>query len=55
MTVTSPWADAWGRYFEEQGMQPVDADPADGTVTYRIEDVESVVVQQTAVGVELER
>ena len=53
VTVSSPRADAWGRYFEAEGMTAVDADPSDDTVTYRFV-VESVVVQQTAVAAELE-
>ncbi|MFC7098601.1 DUF7289 family protein [Halobaculum marinum] len=55
VTVTSPWAGAWGQYFESQGMEPIDANPDDGDVTYRITGVESVVVQQTAITVRLER
>jgi len=53
VTVASPRADAWGRYFEAEGFTAVDGDPADGEVTYRFE-VDGVTVQQTTVSVELE-
>ncbi|MFC6785377.1 hypothetical protein ACFQFH_05455 [Halobaculum halobium] len=53
VTVDSPRAVAWKRYFEAEGFTAVDGDPADGEVTYRF-DVDSVVVQQTTVSVELE-
>ncbi|QZP37778.1 DUF7289 family protein [Halobaculum magnesiiphilum] len=53
VTVESPRADAWKRYFESEGFTAVDDDPDDGEVTYRFE-VDSVVVQQTTVSVELE-
>ncbi|WP_137287126.1 DUF7289 family protein [Halorussus salinisoli] len=40
VTVNSPRAAAWGRYFESKGLTPPDsdpsaADPSDGTVTYQ--------------------
>ncbi|GAA0195128.1 DUF7289 family protein [Halobaculum roseum] len=53
VTVESPRADAWKRHFEAEGLTAVDGNPADGEVTYRFE-VDSVVVQQTTVSVELE-
>ncbi|QZX99603.1 DUF7289 family protein [Halobaculum rubrum] len=53
VTVASPRADAWKRYFEAEGFTAVDSDPDDGEVTYRFE-VDSVLVQQTTVSVELE-
>lgn len=53
VTVESPRADAWKRYFESEGFTAVDDTPADGAVTYRFE-VDSVVVQLTTVSVELE-
>lgn len=53
VTVASPRADAWGRYFEAEGFTAVDGNPADDEVTYRFE-VDSVVVQQTTVSLELE-
>lgn len=53
VTVESPRADAWKRYFESEGFTAVDDTPADGEVTYRFE-VDSLVVQQTTVSVELE-
>lgn len=53
VTVASPRADAWGRYFEAAGFTAIDGVPADGKVTYQFE-VDSVVVQQTTVSVELE-
>lgn len=34
VTVESSNAEAWERYLDEQGMDPIDADPADGDVTY---------------------
>lgn len=54
VTVESPRADAWGRYFEREGMTAVDADGGDGSVTYTFV-VNRIVVQQTTVAVELER
>lgn len=34
ITITSEYADAWGRYMEEQGMTAIDADPSDNQVSY---------------------
>lgn len=34
VTVESSNAGAWARYLDEQGMEPIDQDPSDGSVTY---------------------
>lgn len=34
VTVESPYADAWGRYFDAQGMTAVDGDASDDEVVY---------------------
>ncbi|WP_435063955.1 DUF7289 family protein [Halobaculum sp. EA56] len=54
VTVSSPRAGAWKRYFESRGLTPVDAAAADGTVTYQYV-AESVLIQQTTVAVQLDR
>lgn len=52
VTVSSPRAEAWKRYFESEGLTPVDSDASDGEITYQF-TVDSLVVQQTTVAVEL--
>ena len=54
VTVSSPRADAWKRYFEAEGLTPVDGNATDGEVTYQFV-VDTLVVQRTTVSVELER
>lgn len=54
VTVTSPRAEAWERYFVEQGLDPVDSDPDDGDVTYQFE-TESLYVPKTSVEVTFNR
>jgi hypothetical protein len=46
VTVESPRADAWGRYFEEEGMTEVSS--GDGSVTYQFE-TDRLVVPETVV------
>lgn len=52
VTVASPRAEAWKRYFESEGLTAVDDDASDGEITYQF-TVDSVVIQQTTVTVEL--
>ncbi len=48
VTVDSPRAAAWGRYFEETGMTAVDGDPSDGDVTYQFR-TDHLLVSETVV------
>ena len=50
VTVESPRAEAWQRYFERAGLVAVDSDPADGTVTYRF-DTRELFVPRTGIDV----
>lgn len=52
VTVTSPRADAWKRYFEDEGFDAVDADASDGDVAYRFV-TDRLYVPETVVDVEL--
>lgn len=54
VTVTSPRAEAWERYFVDQGFDPVDSDPDDGDVTYQFE-TETLYVPKTSVEVTFNR
>ncbi len=60
VTVESPRADAWKRYFESRGFTAVDGNPADDDgdgvqeVTYRFE-TDSLYVPRTNLGIELQR
>lgn len=54
VTVESPRAAAWGRYFESRGMTAVDGDPDDGAVTYQFH-TEHLVVPEAVVELELNR
>lgn len=54
ITVSSPRANAWKRYFERQGYTAVDASVEDGTVTYRF-TTERLYVYQTVIEFNLER
>lgn len=47
VTVESSRADAWDRYMEEQGWEPIDDDPSDGNVTYQFEADELYVPRTT--------
>lgn len=51
--VESPRAEAWGQYFERQGLDPVDGDPTDGDVSYEFE-TETAYLQFTTTTVEFE-
>ena len=51
--VESPRAAAWARYFERQGLDPVDSNPADGDVSYEFE-TETAYLQFTSTTVEFE-
>lgn len=48
VTVDSPRADAWKRYFERNGYTPADDDPSDGSVTYYF-TTDRVYVPQTQI------
>jgi len=50
--TTPERAAAWDRYFQREGLDPVDDDPSDGTVVYTHE-TNRVVVQQFTVGLSL--
>lgn len=54
VTVTSPRAEAWERYFVEQGFDPVDTDLSDDDVTYQFE-TETLYVPKTSVEVTFNR
>jgi len=54
VTVESPRADAWGRYFDEEGMTAIDGDASDGAVTYQFY-TERLVVPETVVEFEVTR
>jgi hypothetical protein len=51
LTITSKRADAWGRYMDSRGMNPVDDDPSDGTVSYRFE-TDSITLPKRVIDVE---
>lgn len=52
VTVESPRASAWGRYFESQGFDAVDADSSDGVVTYQFL-TDRAFVPETGIEIEL--
>jgi len=52
VTVESPRASAWARYFEDQGMNPVGDEPNGGEASYYFE-TDSLLVPQTAVEFEI--
>ena len=60
VTVESPRAEAWARYFESEGFDAPpgddrsDDDPSDGNVTYRF-TTDRVFVPETGIGVALRR
>ena len=54
VTVESPRAQAWQRYFESEGFDAVDGDPSDGTVTYQFY-TDRVFVPETGIEVGLRR
>jgi hypothetical protein len=54
VTVESPRAAAWGRYFESEGFVAVDGDPSDGTVTYQF-STDRLFVPETGIEVGLRR
>ncbi|WP_115862327.1 DUF7289 family protein [Halorussus litoreus] len=54
LTVESPRAGAWGRYFEDEGMTAIDGDASDGAVTYQFH-TERLVVPETVVEFEVTR
>lgn len=54
VTVESPRAEAWERYFESEGFVAVDGDPSDGVVTYQFV-TDRVFVSETGIEVELHR
>ncbi|WP_266077465.1 DUF7289 family protein [Haladaptatus caseinilyticus] len=54
VTVESPRAVAWKRYFERKGLTAIDGDATDGSVTYQLV-TDRVVVPETVVEFELKR
>lgn len=54
VTVESPRAAAWKRYFEREGLTAVDGDASDGSVTYQFV-TDRLVVPETVVEFELKR
>jgi hypothetical protein len=54
VTVESPRAGAWKRYFEAKGFTAIDADESDDTVTYQFH-TDHLVVPETVVEFELQR
>lgn len=52
ITVSSPRAAAWGRYFEDKGFTQTGDGPADGSVTYELTR-EEIYVIRAIVGLEL--
>jgi hypothetical protein len=48
VTVESPRASAWGRYFESLGMTAIDGDASDDAVTYQIH-TDRLIVPETVV------
>lgn len=54
VTVESPRAEAWGRYFDDQGMTKIDGDASDGDVTYQFH-TDTLFVSETVVEFELQR
>lgn len=52
ITVESPRATSWGRYFEDQGFVGIDEDPSDGNVTYGF-TTERVYVTETTIELRL--
>lgn len=53
VTVASPRAAAWARYFEDAGLTAIDGDPSDGNVTYQFE-TRRLLVPETVVEFELQ-
>lgn len=54
VTVRSPRVDAWKRYFEDEGLSPVDSNPDHNNVTYQFE-TEKLYVPKTGVEVSFDR
>lgn len=54
ITVESPRADAWGRYFENEGYTAVDADASDDSITYQL-TTERLYVYRSVIEFDLER
>lgn len=52
VTVESPHAEAWGRYFEREGMTKIDGDATDGNVTYKF-TTDTVYVPRVSIAVSL--
>jgi hypothetical protein len=54
VTVESPRAAAWGRYFEAKGMNALDADASDGNVTYQFH-TDHLLVPESVVEFEMQQ
>ncbi|MFB6218191.1 MAG: hypothetical protein ABEH77_03265, partial [Halobacteriaceae archaeon] len=54
VSVDSPRAEVWKRYFEKQGFTALDDSPGDGTVVYQFR-TDEIYVPRTDIGVTLKR
>lgn len=54
VTVQSPRADAWGRYFEQKGMKRIDEASGEGQVTYQFH-TDRLIVPKTVIEIEFNR
>ncbi|WP_458205993.1 DUF7289 family protein [Haladaptatus sp. NG-SE-30] len=55
VTIASPRAAAWKRYFDQEGLKKIDGDASDGRVTYQFKSTARVVVPETVAAFELRR